>query len=153
MTSVAAIEGLMQPETAFWILSALAQSAAALAGLSAVAWAFLLRTLREDIKDFTKEWGEFGPGWTFKTRTLGRFPIPNRVATIIIGYLLASFLSLVTLALVNPGPDPVPVVVVTLLVVAMGLAAIASLILVGVLSNVWPFFESLVTVEDARKEE
>ena len=36
------VRGMVQPETAFWLLSTTAQAAAALAGLGIVAWVFAL---------------------------------------------------------------------------------------------------------------
>lgn len=41
----------MQPETAFWLLSTIAQSAAALAGLSALLLVFILRETKRDLGD------------------------------------------------------------------------------------------------------
>ncbi len=137
----------MQPETAFWILSALAQSAAALAGLSAVAWAFLLTSLREDIRELRKEWGPEEQPFRLRPRRIGRFPIPNRVAGSIAGYLLATFIALGTLALVNPGTLAVPPTVLVFLGTAMGLAAVASWTMASMIANPTPFLEALISID------
>ncbi|MFQ5951475.1 MAG: hypothetical protein ACE5KH_05265 [Candidatus Geothermarchaeales archaeon] len=47
----------MEPDTAFWILSSAAQSAAALAGLSALLLVFILRETKRELSEDEVAWG------------------------------------------------------------------------------------------------
>jgi hypothetical protein len=136
----------MQPETALFLLSALAQASAALAGLSALVWAFILRTTREDWKDL-EETG--GPAGGF----IKGLPLAIKMSGATVGYLLAVFISLVTLAFVERGPEPVHVAIPISAFVAMGIAVIASVFLVLFLTDPWSSFMGLVTDEDPKKKD
>ncbi len=134
----------MQPETALWLLSALAQASGALAGLSALAWAFILRTTREDWKDIE----ETGPGSAY----VKGLPLAGRMSGATVGYLLAVFIALVTLAFVEPGPEPVHVAIPFLAFVAIGIAAVASVFLVLFVTDPKSVFMGLVTDEGPQKK-
>ncbi len=145
----------MQPETALWLLSALAQASAALAGLSAVSWAFILRSTKEDWKDLLEEQRRFMIGVPAAGYLRG-IPLAVRMSSATVGYLLTVFIALVTLAFVEPGPEPVHVAIPILAGVAIGIAAVASGFLVLFVSDPWSILMGLVTVkepEDVEKVE
>ncbi len=135
----------MQPETALWLLSALAQASAALAGLSAVSWAFILRSTKEDWKNALEEEQirRFIVGVPI-TGYLRGIPLAVRMSRATIGYLLAVFIALVTLAFVEPGAEPVHVAIPILAFIAIGVAAVASFFLVLVVRDPWSMLFGLV---------
>ncbi len=96
----------MQPETAFWLLSATAQSSAALAGLSAVLWVFFMKGFGDEWRreySFDDEDEESGKRqWVLK-----RFVWFSSYYTAF--FILALVVALLTLGFVNPGPDPIPI--------------------------------------------
>ena len=109
----------MQPETAFWLLSATAQSSAALAGLSAVLWVFFMRgfgdesrrPFSEDIREEDEsEERQWVLGW------LTRFSSYSTAF-----FILALAVSLVTLGFVDPGPSAIPGFQTTLVWLSVGL--------------------------------
>ncbi len=138
----------MDPQTAFWLLSALAQASAALAGLSALVWAFILKTTREDWKDMVDEGAGPPAGGYVKG-----LPLATKMSGATVGYLSAVFIALVTLAFVEPGLEPVHVAIPISAFVAMGIAVIASVFLVLFLTDPWTSFEGLVTDEDPEKKD
>ena len=124
----------MQPETAFWLLSATAQSSAALAGLSALLLLYVVRILREE-EVFAE---------------LKDLPRVAALAYATLTYLLAVLVSLVTLALVTPGPAPVDLVTLSFVLVSLGLIVAGSLLLAWFVASFryWldrevPFMEKL----------
>lgn len=139
----------MQPETAFWLLSALAQASAALAGLSALAWAFIVRTTREDWKDMMED--EAGP--PLGGGYVRGLPLAIRMSGATVGHLMTVFIALVTLAFVEPGPEPVHVAIPILAFIAIGIAAVASVFLVLFVSDPWSILMGLVTDGDPRKKD
>ncbi len=93
----------MQPDTAFWILSSIAQASAALSGLSIVVMVFQLRirpSLRADVSDDDNVSGPVVvTGWARAIHV---------VALSAVMFLSAAIGSLATLGLVTPGSLPVP---------------------------------------------
>ncbi len=118
----------MQPETAFWLLSATAQSSAALAGLSAVLWVFFMRGFGEEWRrpfseDIREEDESEERQWVL--RWLIRFSSYSTVF-----FILALAVSLLTLGLVSPGPDPIPGFQVNLVWLSVGLALFAGAMMI-----------------------
>ncbi len=114
----------MQPETAFWVLSATAQSAAALAGLSALLLVFVLRETKRDTKaaDFFEAAGT--------EVSVGGWPMYGLMSVGTLLYLVAVITSLVALGQVTPGPTPVGLYVEISIFVSIGLFGAGSLALV-----------------------
>ncbi len=111
----------MQPETAFWFLSAMAQSAAALAGLSALLLVFQLRIAFQGLDNLEQDLDKTKRALTAKVwANLIRYP---GTATVV--FLLAVGFSLGALWWVEPGDAAVG-----LHIVALALAGL-SLILIG----------------------
>ncbi|MFQ5909735.1 MAG: hypothetical protein ACE5IJ_03325 [Thermoplasmata archaeon] len=111
----------MQPDTAFWVLSSIAQSSAALAGLTALLLVFVLTQgskEREPEEDLTFY------------ELLGRFP-PRLLAMGTGLYLLAVVVPLGTMGNVVPGDAPVSL--------GVEVAAFLSIVLIGAgsLALVW----------------
>ena len=104
----------MEPETAFWVLSSIAQSAAALAGLSALLLVFILR-------DTKRELGEDDVTWGYD-RLVERIPFFRLLLVGTVLYLAAVLFSLGALTRVTPGL-PVGAVVDTI--------SLLSLLLIG----------------------
>ena len=126
----------MQPETAFWLLSATAQSSAALAGLSAVLWVFFMRGFGDELRRrfawMGEDESEFEEseerGWA-----LGWLIRASSYSTAF--FILALAVSLLALGLVNPGPDPIPGFQVNLTWLSVGLTLLgAAMMTVFVLS-------------------
>lgn len=114
----------MQPETAFWLLSATAQSSAALAGLSAVLWVFFMRGFGDEWRrpfseDVREEDESAERQWVL--RWLTRFSSYSTAF-----FILALAVSLVTLGFVNPGPGVIPGFQTTLVWLSVGLALFAG---------------------------
>ena len=119
----------MQPETAFWLLSATAQSAAALAGLAAILWVFFRRGWREEL--FTPS--SF-PGEVTRRRNRIWVWLLSGSSVSVLFFALALGVSLITLMLVSPGGDPVGLPITLLAGLAVGLTIFGSLIM---FSFVW----------------
>ncbi len=85
----------MEPDTAFWILSSAAQSAAALAGLSALLLVFILRETKRELDADDVTWGY--------DRLVERIPFFRLLSVGTVLYLAAVLISIVTLGLVTPG--------------------------------------------------
>lgn len=66
-----------------------------------------------------------------------------RMSGATIGYLLSVFVAGVTLAFVVPGSEPVPLAIPILGGIAIGLAAVASLLLVLFVKDPWPILFGL----------
>ncbi len=118
----------MQPETAFWVLSATAQSAAALAGLSAVLWVFFMRGFGAEFRrpfseDIREEDESEERKWVL--RRLIRFSSYSTVF-----FILALAVSLSTLGFVSPGPDPIPGFQVMLVWLSVGLTLLAGAMMI-----------------------
>ncbi len=117
----------MQPETAFWVLSSIAQSSAALAGLSALLWVYFMRSFKHEWQSYLFE----------KSRETGKIFKPFRIriisgsssATIL--FVLALGLSLATLTVVVPGSAPLPVFTLILTLGAIALVLFAGLMMVA----------------------
>ncbi len=138
----------MDPETAFWFLSATAQAGAALAGLGVVAYVFLLGRTRDDFLALSRvEKGRRGRG----AHILGfRTARPLAWATRI--YLTGVALALVLLLAVQPG-GPVPWGVEIGTYVALGLVLAGNVGLVAFLRDPWQIIRDQVEVSDAVKLE
>ncbi len=118
----------MQPETAFWVLSATAQSAAALAGLSAVLWVFFMRGFGAEFRrpfseDIREEDESEERQWVL--RRLTRF---SSYSTAV--FISALAVSLLTLGFVNPGPEAVPGSLVNLAWFSVGLTMLAGAMMI-----------------------
>ncbi len=114
----------MQPETAFWLLSATAQSAAALAGLSAVLWVFFIRGFGDEWRrpfseDIREEDESEERQWVL--RWLTQFSSYSTAF-----FILALAVSLLTLGFVNPGAAPIPGFQVNLVWLSVGLTLFAG---------------------------
>ncbi len=140
MTSVVAIEGLMQPDTAFWVLSSIAQSSAALAGLTALLLVFVLSEARRE----TKVPLEVG----IHDLLRNVFFAPLWLATIT--FLGAVLISLFTIGLVVPGGAPITQEVETMVSFSMLLLGAGIIALVLFVVNPLRWFESPETREARR---
>lgn len=109
----------MQPETAFWMLSTIAQASAALAGITALLLVFLLTQAARD----QGENGKFGLSLIISADL-------QLVAFATGAFLLAVIVSISALGGVTPGPEPVGLAVLTAAYSALGLVAAASFLLV-----------------------
>ncbi len=130
----------MQPETAFWLLSATAQSSAALAGLSAVLWVFFMRGFGDELRRFFSsenlEDYEESEERQWVLRWLIQFSSYSTVF-----FILALAVSLLTLGFVNPGADPIPSFQVILVWLSVGLTLLAgAMMIVFVISAHAMFF-------------
>ncbi len=115
----------MQPETAFWLLSAMAQSAAALAGLSAVLLVFQLRIAFQGLANLEQDLDRTNQALTAKVwANLIRY---SATATVV--FLLAIGFSLGALWWVEPGDAAVGVHIVTLAIAGLSLLLIGGLMM------------------------
>ena len=115
----------MQPEAAFWLLSAMAQSAAALAGLSALLLVFQLRTAAQGWVNLEKDPDRTNRALTAKVwANLIRY---SATATVV--FLLAVGFSLGALWWVEPGDAAVGVLIVTLAIAGFSLMLIGGLMM------------------------
>ncbi len=138
----------MDPETAFWFLSATAQASAALAGLAAVAYVFVLQRTREDYQT-AQQWatGKDRMGRLGVVHVRGMRTVKD-LARAAVFYLLAAVNSLSLLALVSPG-SPVTQGV------RIGMATTAVFVLAGSVSltffllRPWRYIRDQVTMSDA----
>ncbi len=122
------MEDKTQPETAFWLLSATAQSSAALACLSALLWVFFMRGFGAEFRrpfseDIREEDESEERQWVL--RWLTRF---SSYSTAV--FIAALAVSLLTLGSVNPGPSPVPGFQVNLVWLSVGLTLVAGAMMV-----------------------
>ncbi len=111
----------MEPETAFWVLSTIAQSAAALAGLSALLLVFILRETKREIAEDDVAWGY--------DQLVQRIPYFRLLSVGTVLYLAAVILSLGVLTSVSPG-SPVGLAVDIIALLSLGLIGAGSATLV-----------------------
>lgn len=112
----------MEPETAFWILSSAAQSAAALAGLSALLLVFILRETKRELNEDDIAWGY--------DRLAERVPFFRLLSVGTVLYLTVVLFSLTATGLVAPGL-PVRAEVEAIIFFAVVLLGIGSITLVA----------------------
>lgn len=117
----------MQPETAFWVLSATAQSSAALAGLSAVLWVFFMRGFGDEFRRPDSFDYEDEESWK-REQILERLVRVSSYSTAVFIFALA--VSLLTLGFVNPGAAPIPVFQVNLVWLSVGLTLLAGAMMI-----------------------
>ncbi len=122
----------MQPDTAFWVLSSIAQSSAALAGLTALVLVFVL----------TEGSKEREPGEELTLyELLGRFP-PRLLALGTGLYLLAVVVPLGAMGSVVPGDAPVSLGVEVTAFLSIGLIGAGSFVLVWSVLSLRGWFET-----------
>ncbi len=121
----------MQPDTAFWILSATAQSSAALAGLSAVLWVFFMQGFGDELRRRDRWLGEdegeyeeaeersWALGWLIRASSLSTA-----------FFIFALITALLTLGVVNPGLEPIPDFQFNLVWLSVGLALVGGSMMV-----------------------
>ena len=119
----------MQPETAFWLLSATAQSAAALAGLAAILWVFFRRGWREELVGPSSF-----PGEVARRRSERWSLLLHGSSVTVLVFVVALGISLTTLGLVSPGNDPVVLPIMVLAILSVSLTILGGLIM---FSYVW----------------
>ncbi len=138
----------MDPETAFWFLSATAQASAALAGLATVAYVFILQRTREDYQT-ARQWaaGKDRTGRLGVIHVRGMRTVKD-LARAAVFFLFAAVNSLSLLALVSPG-SPVS------LGVTIGMVTAAVFVLAGFVSltffllKPWRYIQDQVSMRDA----
>ncbi len=142
----------MEPETAFWFLSSTAQAGAALAGLGIVAYVFLLRRTREDLRA-AQTWatgkhrlGRLGVAVVRGVRTSRPLAWGTRI------HLTGVTLALTLLLFVQPG-GPVSLGIEVGTYTALGLVIAGNAGLVLFLRDPWRFLRDQVEVSDAGKLE
>lgn len=111
----------MQPQTAYWILSTIAQASAALAGLTALLLVFIVREVKREFRV---------PMDVALGYVLSAIPLYRSLAVGTVAYLVAAVGSVATLWWVTPGSAPVGVWVQLLVVFWIGLMGAGSLGLV-----------------------
>lgn len=142
----------MDPATAFWFLSSAAQAGAALAGLGIVAYVFLLRRTREDLR-VARTWatgqdrlGRLGVAVVQGVRTARPLAWGTRI------HLTGVTLALTLLLLVQPG-GPVSLAIEVGTYTALGLVLAGNVGLVLFLRDPWRFLRDQVGVSNAGKLE
>ncbi len=117
----------MQPETAFWLLSATAQSAAALTGLAALLWVFFRRAWNETAPSL-------GPREVVRLRSERWALMLRGSSASVLVFVVALGISLTTLGFVSPGNDPVGLPIMVLAISSVNLTILGGLIM---FSYVW----------------
>lgn len=120
---------LMQPETAFWLLSATAQSSAALAGLAALLWVFFRQAWKKAILAPSS-----GPGEVVRLRTERWSLVLHGSSVSVLVFVAAPGISLTTLGLVSPGSDPVGLPILVLATLSVNLTILGGLIMFSYVS-------------------
>ncbi len=132
----------MEPDTAFWILSSIAQSSAALAGLSALLLVFAITAAQRDI-DLPFEVGIY--------EVLRSVPFFRILATGTVLYLAAVIISLGAIGAVTAVVAPVAMEVIVATYLSMALLGAGSFALVLFVLTPRKWFESPET-RKARRE-
>ncbi len=131
----------MQPDAAFWALSSIAQSSAALAGLTALLLVFVLAEGGKE-REYEEE-------MTFY-ELLGRFP-PRLLALGTGLYLLAVVVPLGVMGSVVPGDAPVSLGVEVAVLLSMVLIGAGSFALVWSVLSLRGWFETPLERESRRR--
>ena len=124
----------MQPDTAFWALSTIAQSAAALAGLTALLLVFVLTQAVQRLKAIDPGVGIYD--------YLHRFPISQALVVGTLSYLGSVVVALIFIGRVVPGADAVGPDVALAWAGALALLVVGSLALAWFILNPGRWFES-----------
>ena len=119
----------MQPETAFWLLSATAQSSAALTGLAALLWVFFRRAWNETILAPSS-----GPREVGRLRSERWALVLHGSSVSVLVFVVALGISLTTLGFVSPGNNPVGLLIMVLAISSVNLTLLGGLIM---FSYVW----------------